>query len=91
MSEGQTTTDHATIRKWVEARDGRPTRVKGTADDSGEGILRIDFAEPDEKLEEISWDDFFKTFDDRKLTFLYQDKTANGKVSRFFKFIRDSD
>lgn len=91
MSDSGKTRDHAAIRKWVEARDGRPTRVKGTEDDSGEGILRIDFAEPDEKLEEISWEDFFKTFDDRNLTFLHQDKTADGKTSRFFKFIRDSD
>ncbi|MGE0224347.1 MAG: hypothetical protein AB7F35_07635 [Acetobacteraceae bacterium] len=87
MSQGEITTDHDFIRKWVEQRDGRPTRVQGTADKSGEGILRIDFAEPDEKLEEISWETFFETFEDRKLAFLHQDKTADGKVSRFFKFI----
>ena len=88
MSSGTTTTDHGVIRKWIEARGGRPTRVKGTADDEGEGILRVDFAEPDEKLEEISWEDFFETFEDRKLAFLHQDKTADGKTSRFFKFVR---
>jgi hypothetical protein len=92
MSEGQVTTDHDVIRKWVEARDGIPTRVKGTQDKSGEGILRIDFAEPDQKLEKVSWDDFFHTFEDRKLAFLHQDKTADGRTSRFFKFIRrDAD
>jgi len=87
MSQGNTTTDHEEIRKWIEARDGRPTRVRGTEDEGGEGILRVDFAEPDEKLEEVSWDTFFETFEDRKLAFLHQDKTADGKVSRFFKFI----
>jgi hypothetical protein len=81
MSEGQVTTDHDIIRRWVEERDGTPTRVKGTEDKSGEGILRIDFAEPDEQLEKVSWDDFFRTF-------LHQDKTADGRTSRFFKFIR---
>jgi hypothetical protein len=92
MSEGQVTTDHDAIRKWVEDRDGTPTRVKGTEDRSGEGILRIDFAEPDEKLEKVSWEVFFRTFEDRKLAFLYQDKTADGRESRFFKFIRrDAD
>jgi len=88
MSQGSTTTDHDVIRKWVEARKGHPSRVRGTADKSGEGILRIDFAEPDAKLEKISWDEFFETFEDRKLAFLHQDKTADGHTSRFFKFVR---
>ena len=88
MSEANKTTDHDEIRKLVEKRGGRPTVVKGTEGKDGEGILRIDFAEPDEKLEEIPWDEFFETFEDRKLAFLHQDKTANGQESRFFKFVK---
>ncbi|AWM28263.1 hypothetical protein [Sinorhizobium fredii] len=84
MSASKTTTDHDTIRNWAEARDGHPARVKGAADG---GLLRIDFGKPEQRLEEISWGDFFKIFDDSKLAFLYQDKTAEGKVSRFFKLI----
>lgn len=87
MSTSETTTDHDTIRKWIEDRGGVPTVVKGTEDDEGEGILRIDFAERDEKLEEISWDEFFDTFEDRGLAFLYQEETADGKESRFFRFV----
>ena len=83
----QTTTDHDTIREWIEQRGGTPTVVKDTEDADGEGILRIDFQEPDEALEEISWEDFFDTFEDRKLAFLYQDETAGGDESRFFKFV----
>ena len=88
MAQANTTTDHATIRKWAEERGGKPARVKGTQDSSGEGILRFDFAEPDEKLEKISWEEFFTTFDDRELALLHQDRTADGKMSRFFKFVR---
>ncbi|PDT50248.1 hypothetical protein [Sinorhizobium fredii] len=84
MSASKTTTDHDTIRKWAEDRDGHPARVKGAADG---GLLRIDFGKPEQRLEEISWGDFFKIFDESKLAFLYQDKTADGKVSRFFKLI----
>ena len=87
MSTAKTTTDHGEIKKWIESRQGRPTVVEGTAGKDGEGILRVDFREPDDKLEEIPWDEFFKTFDDRKLAFLHQDKTADGHVSRFFKFV----
>jgi hypothetical protein len=89
MSSAKTTTDHDTIREWAEKRGGRPARVAETAPGrsgaqrgSG-GLLRIDFAEKDEELEEISWEDFFKTFDRNKLAFLYQDE----KDSRFHKVV----
>lgn len=88
MAEGHTTTDHSAIRRWAEARGGKPARVKGTEDQSGEGILRFDFAEPDAKLEPISWEEFFETFEDRGLALIYQDKTSDGKQSRFSKFVR---
>lgn len=48
--------------------------------------VRIDFAEKDEDLEEINWDDFFAIFDDRNLAFLYEDAGS----SRFNKFV-DAD
>jgi hypothetical protein len=87
MSEAQTTTDHDAIRRWVEARGGRPASVKGTGTRDA-GILRIDF-EPElaEGLELISWDDFFEKFDREKLGFLHQDRTADGSQSRFHKFV----
>jgi hypothetical protein len=83
--DGKTTTDHDAIRKWAEARGGRPARVTGTGDEGG--ILRIDFREPDEGLEEIDWDTFFAVFEDRRLAFLHQDETADGETSRFNKFV----
>ena len=84
MSDAKMTSDHAEIRKWIEERNGRPSRVKGAKEG---GVLRIDFGKPEEALEEISWDDFFRIFDESKLAFLHQDKTADGKVSRFNKFV----
>jgi hypothetical protein len=80
-----TTTDHDEIRKWAEARGGRPARVSDTGDAGG--ILRIDFQDPDEGLEEIDWETFFDVFEDRGLAFLYQDETAGGETSRFNKFV----
>lgn len=90
MSSSETTTDPDVIRKWAESRNGRPAVVKGTEGGDGEGILRIEFRHGD-KLEDIEWDEFFETFEDRKLAFLYQDKTADGKQSRFFKFVKRGD
>jgi hypothetical protein len=83
------TTDHDKIRAWVEARNGHPSVVKRSHDTAeGGGILRLDFNEPEASLEEVPWDEFFETFEDRKLAFLYQDRTADGELSRFFKFVR---
>jgi hypothetical protein len=84
MSEAKTTTDHAAIRKWVEARQGRPARVKTSGPG---GILRIDFGKPEDNLEEISWEEFFRIFDENRLAFLHQERTEGGDLSRFSKFI----
>jgi hypothetical protein len=85
MSEATTTTNHKIIRKWVETRKGRPSKVSDAGDDGG--ILRIDFGEKEPNLEQVSWDEFFEIFDDRKLAFLHQDQTEAGKESRFNKFV----
>lgn len=86
MATSKTTTDHTAIRKWAEERGGRPAIVKSTEREGG-GLLRIDFQEPEAELEQVSWEKFFDIFDSRHLAFLYQDKTADGKTSRFFKFV----
>jgi len=57
-------------------------------------LLRIDYPgfSGEERLEKISWEEFFDGFEKSELAFLYQDKTADGKISRFSKLIdRNSD
>jgi len=87
--ESKVTTDHDTIRKWAEARDGKPATVKQTEHGDGAGLLRIDFPGYSGKgsLEEITWDEFFTKFDEKHLAFLYQDTTSSGEESRFFKLV----
>lgn len=87
MSESHTTTDHKAIKKWVDERDGRPATVAATEENGHAGILRIDFGPKEDALDEIAWDEFFSKFDDAKLAFLYQDRTKDGKISRFHKFV----
>jgi len=88
MSTSKTTTDLNVIKKWAEQRDGKPTKVKGVGG-KDDGIIRINFPgySGEDSLEDISWDEWYKIFQDRKLAFLYQDKTAEGKESRFFKLV----
>jgi hypothetical protein len=91
MAEANVTTDHETIRRWAEARGAHPATVKATKRKDEPGVLRFDFEpQQEEGLEPISWDEFFDKFDDEKLAFLYQDKTDDGSVSRFHKFVNRS-
>lgn len=74
------TRDHLAIRRWVEARRGKPAKVET----GGEGgILRIDFDPPDDGLVRIDWDEFFRIFDREGLDFLHD----ASKESRFNKFV----
>jgi hypothetical protein len=83
-----TTTDHDVIRAWAEARNGCPASVEGTGNDGDDaGILRIEFRD-DGNLEDVDWEPFFRTFDDRGLAFVYQEQTTDGSQSRFNKFVR---
>jgi hypothetical protein len=87
MSEAKTTTSHDDIRRWAQERGGVPTSVSGTGGDSDPGILRLDFEPKDEGLGHIGWDEFFEKFEEKRLGFLYQDRTEDGSMSRFHKFI----
>ena len=87
MAESKTTTNHDEIRRWVEQRGGRPASVRDTGGDDDPGILRVDFGDQDEGLEEISWDEFFQAFDENDLAFLHQDETEDGSQSRFNKLV----
>jgi hypothetical protein len=88
-SKTETTTDHDEIRRWVEEHGGRPVRVRGTENGQGAGVLRIDFpgGAGEDQLEPISWDEWFKTFDENDLAFLYQEQKASGEDSTFFKLV----
>lgn len=87
MSKSHTTTDHEKIRQWAEERGGYPARVHKTANWDDLGILRIEFRDPDDKLERLEWNAFFETFEADNLAFVYQEKTADGSMSRFCKFV----
>jgi len=89
-AKSNTTTNHDEIRAWVEKRKGTPSTVKGTeSSKENTGILRIDFPgySGKDSLEPVSWEDFFKKFDESNLEFLYQEQTSTGKESRFNKFV----
>ncbi|NJK89873.1 MAG: TVP38/TMEM64 family protein [Myxococcales bacterium] len=88
MASAERTMSHEDIRKWVESRGGIPTVVKGTS-----GLLRIDFIEGaksegrSDSLREVSWDEWFRLFDENDLVFLHSPE----EDSKFFKLVASND
>lgn len=86
----QTTTDHETIRRWVEERGGWPAAVTSTARGADDpGIIRIDFPgySGEGELERVDWDTWFEKFDRSGLAFVYQDTTGDDERSSFNKLV----
>jgi hypothetical protein len=95
MALSKTTQDHEEIRRWAEARGAVPAEVASTHKKNEPGILRFEFPKApnrnDDKLKEISWDDFFEKFDESNLELVYQEKTADGKASNFNKLVHPEE
>lgn len=83
------TTNHEVIKQWAEARGAVPATIEGTRHGDDLGVLRFDFpgyASPENsKLRHVSWEEWFKTFDDRNLNFIYQEKMKDGSQRNFFQ------
>lgn len=80
MASAVTTTDHSEIRAWVEQNNGRPAKVKGTGDGGDVGMIRIDFDEQEESLEEVDWDEWFDAFEENNLALLHAEDTRFNKL-----------
>jgi hypothetical protein len=87
MSERKITTDHEKIKKWAEMRSAVPCTAESIEEPDDRTILRFGFQNKEEDLEAVSWDEFFEAFERNNLAFLYQDRTATGRASRFYKFV----
>ncbi len=80
----KSTTDHNTIKKWVEDRKGKP----GLAKDNKEtgragGLLRISFpGDSTGNVDKLPWDKFFTIFDENNLKFVY-DEDPKGESKEF--------
>ena len=86
--EGQTlaTRSHQVIRRWAEEREAQPATVAGTGPGDRPGVLRFNFpGYGGGKLQDVSWDDWFRTFDERNLVLLFQEHLKSGDESNFFQ------
>ncbi len=85
---GQTlaTRSHDVIQHWVEERGAKPATAAGTEHEGRPGVLRFDFpGYGGQDLQTVSWDDWFRTFDERNLVFVFQEHKTDGAQSNFFR------
>ena len=81
------TQSHEVIKHWAEERKAKPATVPNTEHGGRPGVLRFNFpGYGGGALEETSWDDWFRTFDERELVFIFQEHQSGGNQSNFFMF-----
>lgn len=92
MPSAQPLTDHEDIRQWAGARGATPACVKGTGGAGDPGMIRLDFPgySGGDSLQPISWEEWFRQFDENDLALLVQEDTAQGEPSNFNKLVRHS-
>jgi hypothetical protein len=83
------TRNHDVIRQWAEARGAIPATIADTEREGHLGVLRFDFPSGDSpgnsRLEHVEWDEWFRTFDERGLNFIFQEHRMDGRESNFFR------
>ncbi len=80
------TRKHEVIQHWAEERRAVPATVPSTRHGNDLGVLRFDFqGYGGGRLQKVNWEDWFRTFDNRKLTFVFQEHKRDGNMSNFFR------
>lgn len=89
MASAEPMTDHTRIKKWADKRGAKPACVRGTGGEADPGMIRLDFSgfSGGDSLREISWDEWFRAFDDNNLALIVQEQTADGNQSNFNKLV----
>ncbi|MGR6322358.1 hypothetical protein [Micromonospora soli] len=81
------TANHEVIQRWARARGARPATIAGTEREGRAGVLTFNIPgyRESSRIREISWDDWFRTFDLRGLNLIYQEQMRDGRQSNFFR------
>nr|WP_225851961.1 hypothetical protein [Micromonospora sp. AMSO12t] len=81
------TTNHDVIRNWARERGAAPATIAGTEREGRPGVLTFNMPgyRESSRVREITWDEWFRTFDERKLNLIYQEQLRDGRPSNFFR------
>ncbi|MFI2267442.1 hypothetical protein [Micromonospora aurantiaca (nom. illeg.)] len=81
------TRNHEVIQRWARARGAKPATIAGTEREGRAGVLTFNIPgyRESSRIREITWDDWFRTFDLRRLNLIYQEQLRDGRQSNFFR------
>ncbi|OKJ44444.1 hypothetical protein AMK25_15545 [Micromonospora sp. TSRI0369] len=81
------TRNHEVIQRWARARGAKPATIAGTERGDRPGVLTFNMPgyRESSRIREITWDDWFRTFDLRRLNLIYQEQMRDGRQSNFFR------
>ncbi|MEH1167143.1 hypothetical protein V6V47_17345 [Micromonospora sp. CPCC 205539] len=81
------TANHEVIQQWARRRGAKPATIAGTERDGRAGVLTFNIPGYREsgRIREITWDEWFHTFDLRRLNLIYQEQLRDGRPSNFFR------
>ncbi|MEU9737971.1 hypothetical protein AB0E12_02090 [Micromonospora chersina] len=81
------TTNHEVIQRWARARNAKPATIAGTERGDRPGVLTFNIPgyRESSRIREVTWDDWFRTFDSRGLNLIYQEQMRDGRQSNFFR------
>ncbi|SCF20799.1 hypothetical protein GA0070561_4271 [Micromonospora saelicesensis] len=81
------TANHEVIKRWARERGAKPATIAGTERDGRAGVLTFNIPgyRESSRIREITWDEWFHTFDLRRLNLIYQEQLRDGRQSNFFR------
>ncbi|WP_425562871.1 hypothetical protein [Micromonospora maritima] len=81
------TRNHEVIQRWARARGAKPATIAGTERGDRPGVLTFNIPgyRESSRIREVTWDDWFRTFDSRRLNLIYQEQLRDGRQSNFFR------
>ncbi|MCG5436055.1 hypothetical protein PSH25_006363, partial [Micromonospora sp. PSH25] len=81
------TANHEVIQRWARERGAKPATIAGTERDGRAGVLTFNIPgyRESSRIREITWDEWFYTFDLRRLNLIYQEQLRDGRQSNFFR------
>nr|WP_243709328.1 hypothetical protein [Micromonospora sp. 15K316] len=81
------TSNHEVIMRWARERGAKPATIAGTEREGRVSVLTFNIPgyRESSRIREITWDDWFHTFDLRRLNLIYQEQLRDGRQSNFFR------
>ena len=83
----ETTTEHETIRNWIEERGSTAAEVTEPAGDDPGSLAVIPEGTMDDSVRGVSWEEFFKIFDEEELAFVHQIDKEDPDEQWFCAFV----